>query len=286
MADDRWRALLPVLRCPVCGGSFTGADGRALSCAGRHSFDIARHGYVGLLGGGRRAATGDSAAMVQAREDFLRAGHYAPLAGALARAVADAAPPGGTVLDAGVGTGYYLAAALDAVPDGAGLGLDTSAYALRRAGRAHPRAGAASWDVWRPLPVRDGACDVVLNVFAPRNGPEFHRVLRPGGALVVATPGPGHLDELRRRVGLISVDGAKEERLRRALSGRFDRVGGRALEYVVTPGARDVGNLAAMGPTARHVPPEELRRRIAALDGPLAVTVSFTVSVYRPRAGA
>ena len=56
------------------------------------------------------------------------------------------------------------------------------------AAKAHERAAAATWDVFRPFPIVSEQVDVVLDVFAPRNPAEFHRVLRPGGVLVVVRP--------------------------------------------------------------------------------------------------
>lgn len=157
------------LLCPVCGLDLRPA-GRSLHCAHQHTFDRARQGYVSLLTGDIRAPSADTAAMVQARATFLAGDHYAPLARSLARLVPTWCPANGMVLDAGVGTGYYLAAILESLPQAFGLGLDSSKFALRRAARAHPRIGAVAWDVWRPLPVRTGSVDVLVNVFAPRNG--------------------------------------------------------------------------------------------------------------------
>ncbi|WNE96149.1 methyltransferase domain-containing protein [Streptomyces luomodiensis] len=274
--------LPALLTCPVCRARLVPA-GRALRCAeGRHSFDVARQGYLSLMTG-RRARSADTPEMVRARTAFLGAGHYAPLASRLAGLALSLCPADGTVLDAGVGTGYYLAAVLDALPGALGLGLDTSAYALRAAARAHPRAGAASWDVWRPLPVRTGSVDLVLNVFAPRNGGEFHRVLRPDGALLVLTPASGHLRELRSRLGLLSVDPAKERRLHSALGDRFRHERTEPLEYVLRLGGQDLDALVSMGPTAHHIDADELRHRIARLSCPQPVTVSVRASVYRPR---
>jgi 23S rRNA (guanine745-N1)-methyltransferase len=279
---DLRRRLLDVLKCPLCDGGLE-LCGRSLRCTERHTFDIARHGYVSLLTGTASAASADTASMVQAREAFLRAGHYAPLARALAVLAAAGCRSDGTVLDAGTGTGYYLAAVLDALPEAVGLGLDASKFALRRAARAHSRGGNATWDIWRPLPVRTEAVDMVLNVFAPRNGPEFHRVLRPGGILLVATPTSRHLSELRRHLDLLSVDAAKEERLHRTLDARFRREHTASEEYGVTLNAQEVYDLASMGPAAHHTAPDELRRRVDRLDGPVQVTASFRLSVYRAR---
>lgn len=276
------RRLLDVLVCPLCGDSLRLADG-PLRCPRRHTFDVARHGYVSLLTGTMRPASADTAPMVQARAAFLQTGHYAPLARVFADLVTTFCPSPSTVLDAGAGTGYYLATVLDALPAAVGLGLDTSTYALRRAARAHIRAKAATWDIWQPLPVRARSVDLLLNVFAPRNGPEFHRVLQPSGTLLTVTPAPQHLGQLRRHLGLLSVDPAKQARLQRTLDPYFRLDRTQALEYAITLAAEDIDNLAGMGPTAHHIPRDELRRRTAPLKPPLPVTASFRISVYRPR---
>ncbi|MFF7735440.1 putative RNA methyltransferase [Streptomyces sp. NPDC007984] len=282
MPSDR---LLSVLTCPLCPGALRRADG-ALRCARRHTFDIARHGYVSLLTGHRRAPSADSPDMVRGRAAFLGAGHYEPLARTLAGLAGELAPPDATVLDAGAGTGHYLAAVLDALPEALGLGLDSSVPALRAAARAHARAEAAGWDVWRPWPVRTGCADLVLNVFAPRNGPEFHRVLGPDGALLVVTPTARHLRELRVLTGLPDVDPLKEDRLRRTLGARFRRERAEPLEYSMSLTAGEVTALMTMSPAARHIDAAELRDRVARMATPVRVTASFVTSVYRPRPGA
>ncbi|MEU7720182.1 putative RNA methyltransferase [Streptomyces tibetensis] len=273
--------LLSVLTCPLCPAALEHAAG-ALRCAGRHTFDIARHGYVSLLTGHRRAPSADSPDMVRSRAAFLGAGHYGPLAHTLARLASELAPPGATVLDAGAGTGHYLAAVLDALPGALGVGLDSSVPALRAAARAHARAEAARWDVWQPWPVRTGGADLVLNVFAPRNGPEFHRVLGPDGALLVVTPTGRHLRELREPVGLLAVDPRKEERLRRSLDAHFRLDRTEPLEYAMRLTAEDVTALVGMSPTAHHLTAGELGHRIDRLGAPVPVTASFAVSVFRP----
>ncbi|MFD3522496.1 putative RNA methyltransferase [Streptomyces sp. NPDC058653] len=292
-APHLWHRLLDVLRCPLCGGALAPPQGepalfetlrgvKSLGCADGHSFDVARQGYLGLLAGSTNAANADTADMVTARTDFLKAGHYEPLARALAGTVAELCPPGGTVMDAGAGTGYYLATVLDALPEAVGLGLDVSKFALRRAAGAHPRAGVATWDIWKPLPVRSGAADVVINVFAPRNGPEFRRVLGPDGSLVVVTPTARHLGELTGTLGMLSVDAAKEDRLHRTLSGHFRQERNDVVEREIAMTDQSVRDLILMGPSAHHLGPEEVHRSVASLSTPLPVTVSFLVSVYRP----
>jgi 23S rRNA (guanine745-N1)-methyltransferase len=278
MLDD----VIGFLACPQCGAGLARA-GDALRCPAGHSFDIARQGYVSLLPPGERAPAGDSAPMVAARADFLAAGHYAGLArdlAAAARAALTGVP--GCVLDVGAGPGYYLAAVLDAQPGRAGLALDVSKYALRRAARAHPRIGAATADAWRRLPVADGAAAVVLDVFAPRNGAELRRVLHPAGRLLVVTPNPGHLAELAGPLGLLSVDPRKDERLAGTLGPYFTLAGQRPHEAVLRLDHAGVAAVAGMGPSARHADPGDLAGRIGGLPALVPVTLSVTLSVFSP----
>jgi 23S rRNA (guanine745-N1)-methyltransferase len=271
--------VIACLRCPVCGGDLA-CDERSLRCADGHVFDIARQGYAGLLTGGARAGTADTAAMVAARAAFLGGGHFAPLAALVADRAAERGTGGGCVLDAGAGTGYYLSAVLDRLPGTPGVALDVSKHALRRAARSHPRVGALAWDVWRPLPVRTGAVSVLLDIFAPRNAEEFHRVLQPGGALIVVTPAARHLEELVGALGLLTVDPRKAERVEDTLGGRFHAAGIWPLELPLRLPHADVAALVAMGPSAWHTDPEALRVELEKLTEPVAVTAAFEVRVF------
>jgi 23S rRNA (guanine745-N1)-methyltransferase len=286
------------LACPYCGDPLTRAAA-TLRCPAGHVFDIARQGYVNLLATDRKAAAGDTAAMVQARGGFLAAGHFDQLAAALAAEAAqsggqaagapgstvagEAAAPGTCVVDAGAGTGFYLAAVLGQLPGRAGLALDASKAALRRAARAHPRIGAVVCDVWRGLPVADGSAGLVLNVFAPRNGPEFHRILAPGGRLLVITPTPQHLQELVSALDLLTVDEQKQERLSRTLGPGFAPASERQLTGTSPMSHADIAAVVQMGPSAWQADLQQLQRRVAALPDPLPVTVSVTLAGYSRR---
>ncbi|GAA2103041.1 putative RNA methyltransferase [Actinomadura alba] len=274
------------LLCPVCGADLAERD-RALRCDAGHAFDIARQGYVNLLPGDARPGTADTPEMARSRDAFLGAGHFDPLMRMLAERVREAvgAEPaaGSHVLDAGAGTGHYLAAVLDRTPGMSGIALDLSKHALRRAARIHPRIGAVAWDVWRHLPLRDGSAAAVLNVFAPRNGPEFRRVLAQGGALIVVTPTAQHLHTLIGPLGLLSVDERKPERIGTALGADFDLEARERHDMEMSLSRAEVETLVGMGPSAWHVPAEILRERLSALPEPVRVPASFSLSVFRPR---
>ena len=135
-------------------------------------------------------------------------------------------------------------------------------------------AAAVLTDLWRPLPLADGVADVVLNVFAPRNGAEFRRVLRPEGVLLVVTPGPDHLRELIDEHGLIHVDPDKAARVEEALGGHFRAGEAVALSRELELTAGEARTLIGMTPSARHVPAVEA--------APGRVTASVVLTTYRP----
>jgi 23S rRNA (guanine745-N1)-methyltransferase len=273
-------AVITHLRCPVCRGPLSSAE-RALRCGQGHSFDIARQGYADLTAG-RALHTGDTAEMVAARAALLAAGHFESLTAAVAAAAAREAE--GPIVEVGAGTAHYLARAVDGAGGAAGIAVDVSKAALKRAARAGERIGAVRADIWRGLPIADHAAAVVLDVFAPRSGAEFARVLRPGGALVVATPAAGHLGELVDALGLIRVDPAKRERLHGSLDAWFTLQSERPVRAPLSLSRSDAHALVGMGPSAWHTDAGALGRRLERIAEPITATLDVDLTVWRPRA--
>lgn len=193
------------LLCPLDGDCLQRHDA-SWCCPAGHSFDIARQGYVHLLPvqNKRSRDPGDSREMVGARTRFLQAGFYQALAAAVARAALEDLPADmpASCLDAGCGEGYYLRQLAAAARFGqplALLGLDISKWAVLAAARADPRP---TWVVASNarLPVPAQSMDRVLCLFGFPVYPEFARVLKPGGRLLLLDPGPAHLQELRELI--------------------------------------------------------------------------------------
>ncbi len=249
--------MIAALRCPLCAAPFA----EIMGCAGGHSFDVARHGYV-HLGTGRKLPEGDTPAMVEAREAVL------PLFGPLTEKLAQSVPTSARlVVDLGGGTGYHLSRVLQGQPDAQGMVFDVSKPALRRAAR---RVGAVLTDTWGRLPLADKSVDVVLDVFAPRNGPEMRRVVRD--RVIVATPLPHHLSELRSEFGLLDVDPSKEERLAATLAG-FSLEQDDHLEWTLDLDATQAAQIIAMGPNAFHGHVEAR---------PMRTTAAVRITAWRP----
>jgi len=242
-----------LLRCPLCKSGFTAAAG-ALVCRNGHSFDIAHEGYVSLLRSRRRrpAAGGDSPAQLRHRAEFLDASHLDALTTTIVARVVGSSPE--RILDAGSGTGHHLARVAARLPGSVtSLGIDISKDLARHAARRWPMLSFAVADLWVEWPVRDVAVDLVISIFAPKNFSETARVLRPGGCLTLAYPGPEHLIELRDRFGLLRQ--SKES------SGRYADM---AARFIEPPSVTRLHNrvvldpttaraVILMGPNARHV---------------------------------
>ncbi|MGY1742688.1 MULTISPECIES: putative RNA methyltransferase [unclassified Blastococcus] len=273
-------AAVALLACPVCAAPLAAVPGdTGLRCAAGHAFDRARQGHVTLLPPGRTPPAGDSAPMVADRVAFLGSGAFAGVTGALADAVLAGERPT-ALLDLGGGTGHHLAAVLERAPQAVGVVLDASRYAARRAAAASPRVLAVVADAWARLPVRDAAVDRVLGVFAPRNGPETARVLRPGGRLVVVTPAPEHLAELVGPLGLLRVDPDKDARLAASLEPHLAPRATTEHREVLALSRAAVATLVGMGPHARHLTPQALAAGLAALPEPVRVTVAVRVGSW------
>ncbi len=273
-------AVLAYLRCPTCAQPLHRCD-RRIVCPAGHSFDLARQGYLNLTVGGVRHGSADTSAMVRAREHFLSHGHFRPIAEQVAMIAAryDPTPLQGIAVDLAGGTGYYLRALLDRLPDRFGLCLDLSAPALRRSARTHLRAAAVGADAWQRLPLTTGSASTVLSVFGPRNTSEIERVLAPDGVLIVVSPTAAHLSELIRPLGMLRVDPDKQRRLAAALN-RFRIIEQRTLTYRQHLDRQDAACAAAMGPAAMHAPAGAFAARARALPDRIPVTIGVHITAY------
>lgn len=269
------KAAVELLICPHCGGELR-ENGGSLICSKGHTANIARQGYVSLLGRDGGTHTADSAEMVAARERFLATGHYQPLVAALVEAASGMT--GEAVIDLGCGTGDYLAAVVGEDPDRIGIGVDNSKFAARRAAKRDGKISAIVADIWDGIPIRTDSAGLILNVFSPRNGEEIERILAPEGRLVVVTPRPEHLQELIGPFGMISVDPDKEERLERSLGPLADAASGRELVWEMKLSREEVRDLVEMGPSAGRMELAEMESALQALDEETTVTAAVIIT--------
>lgn len=180
-----------MLLCPICAAPLE-KQNTAYICQKRHSFDLARQGYVNLLPVQQKRSLqpGDTREQVLSRRAFLDGGFYAPIADALCKLAQDHDCTG-PVLDIGCGEGYYSTRLANAL--GCDLiGLDISKEAVRCA------AGRHKGPMWlcasaAHLPVADQSIGLVTSLFALTIPEEFLRVLRPDGAFIQVLAAEDHL---------------------------------------------------------------------------------------------
>jgi 23S rRNA (guanine745-N1)-methyltransferase len=172
------------------------------ACAKGHSFDQHRGGSLNLLQPQDRRSRhpGDSREAAQARRRLAGIGHADAVYRAFAHVLGSTSVERpATLLDAGCGEGAFLRH-VAAVPGLERHGVDISAPSIELAAKASPEVLFIVANADRFLPYADQAFDFVTSIDSRVNASEFARVLRKGGLVLVAVPGPDDLTELRERV--------------------------------------------------------------------------------------
>lgn len=173
-----------MLICPVCKEKLNKQD-RTLLCKNNHCFDYSKDGYVNLLTGSKNGdKIGDSRESARARHSFLAKDYYKCLKDEITKRLK------GTVLDICCGEGYY-----DKY-DGELYGFDISKEMVRLASKSHKNNSYFVANL-ACIPIESGSIDTAIHLFAPFNGREFERILKPDGVLYSVIPGRNHLFEMK-----------------------------------------------------------------------------------------
>ena len=243
------------LICPICGKELNKMD-RTYVCPDRHSFDIARQGYVNLLTVQQKHSLtpGDTREQVLARRAFLEAGFYEPIADALIAAAREYGVSG-EILDIGCGEGYYAARLAEAM----GLpltGLDISKEAVRCAAAKYKNA---QWlcATAAHIPVPDGAAGLITSLFALTLPEEFHRVLEKDGLYFQVLAAEDHLLGLKSII--YEVLHHKEKDTVPELPG-FERLASIPIRFSFTVEGEQIRNLFSMTPHVFRIGKEGARR--------------------------
>ena len=184
--------------CPICQENLTLVES-SLKCSNRHSFDLAKFGYVNLAPQIKQSANYDKENF-QNRQQILEAGFYQAILEGVSDLLA-ANPSAKTVLDIGCGEGFYSRKLQESHSDKTFYAFDISKDSVQIAAKSEPN-WAVNWfvgDLAR-LPIKDGSMDILLDIFSPANYGEFRRVLSKDGILIKVIPTKNHLKELRQKV--------------------------------------------------------------------------------------
>ena len=184
--------------CPICQENLTLVES-SLKCDHRHSFDLAKFGYVNLAPQIKQSANYDKENF-QNRQQILEAGFYQAILEGISDILATN-PSAKTILDIGCGEGFYSRKLQESHSDKTFYAFDISKDSVQIAAKSEPN-WAVNWfvgDLAR-LPINDTSMDILLDIFSPANYGEFRRVLSQNGILIKVVPTKNHLKEIRKTV--------------------------------------------------------------------------------------
>ena len=184
--------------CPICQENLTLVES-SLKCNNRHSFDLAKFGYVNLAPQIKQSANYDKENF-QNRQEILESGFYQAILEVVSDLLSNS-KNAKTILDIGCGEGFYSRKLQESHLDKTFYAFDISKDSVQIAAKSEPN-WAVNWfvgDLAR-LPIKDASMDILLDIFSPANYGEFRRVLSKDGILIKVIPTKNHLKEIRQKV--------------------------------------------------------------------------------------
>ena len=184
--------------CPICQENLTLLE-TSLKCCNRHSFDLAKFGYVNLAPQIKQSVNYDKENF-QNRQQILEAGFYRAILEAISDLLSNS-KNAKTILDIGCGEGFYSRKLQESHSEKTFYAFDISKDSVQIAAKSEPN-WAVNWfvgDLAR-LPIKDASMDILLDIFSPANYGEFRRVLSKDGILIKVIPTENHLKEIRQKV--------------------------------------------------------------------------------------
>ncbi len=273
-----------IFKCPSCQQALTlNSSQKSYQCTNKHSFDIAKEGYINLLLAQKKRSKnpGDDNTMMACRQRFLNQGYYQFLVDELVQIITNTtinSAPINTLLDVGCGEGFYgqqIKNMLNAIEL---TGIDIAKGGVRLAAKRknlelqvyHQLAVASAFD----LPFMEASFDCAVSIFSPIDTQEAARTLKNGGIFIAVGPANNHLQGLAEAIydsfkphenGFKNLD---DDPL-------FKQVNHKILEQSVTIYGEAIYNLLTMTPYYWSTPADK-RASIEAHDG-LKVTADFTI---------
>lgn len=239
--------------CPICQSPLIQhLPSKGYYCENKHHFDMAKEGYLNLLPVQYKKTKepGDSRAMMRSRRNFLEAEYYLPMAKAIAALIeqyrSNTSPM--HILDMGCGEGYYSRQieTYCTNPEDLDLhGTDIAKNAIFAAAKKQPNARFIVASNKR-LPYADDYFDLLLRVYAPSNDEEINRLLKTNGLLLIVTPGPRHLWQLKEFI----YKQVNEHDITVDLPEGFEKIDSQRISYTIEPDQTNRLALLQMTPFA------------------------------------
>ena len=193
---------IELFRCPICKQHIS-LKVKSLICSNNHCFDLAKSGYINLLGSNAHSRYDKQ--MLTARKIINRSGFFQKMVEKISSITLSEINNKNLsivrIIDAGCGEGSNLSGTLRYLHsksnlDFIGVGLDISKDGIYIASREYPG------NIWcvadlAHSPFKDRQFDIIINILSPANYNEFSRLLKNDGLLIKVIPGHHYLREIR-----------------------------------------------------------------------------------------
>ena len=238
--------------CPICQENLTLVE-NSLKCNNRHSFDLAKFGYVNLAPQIKQSANYDKENF-QNRQQILESGFYQAILEAVSDLLASSKTTT-TILDIGCGEGFYSRKLQESHSDKTFYAFDISKDSVQIAAKSEPN-WAVNWfvgDLAR-LPIKDASMNILLDIFSPANYGEFRRVLSKDGILIKVIPTENHLKEIRQKVQdqLTNKDYSNQD-IKEHFQEHFTILSSQTASLTKTITAEQLQTLLSMTPLLFHI---------------------------------
>ena len=238
--------------CPICQENLTLVES-SLKCNNRHSFDLAKFGYVNLAPQIKQSANYDKENF-QNRQQILESGFYQAILEVVSDLLSNS-KNAKTILDIGCGEGFYSRKLQESHSEKTFYAFDISKDSVQIAAKSEPN-WAVNWfvgDLAR-LPIKDASMDILLDIFSPANYGEFRRVLSKDGILIKVIPTKNHLKEIRQKVQdqLTNKDYSNQD-IKEHFQEHFTILSSQTASLTKTITAEQLQALLSMTPLLFHV---------------------------------
>ena len=250
--------------CPVCKKILSKQD-KAYKCENRHSFDIAKEGYINLYLH-KSQKSGDNVDMIKARRDFLNKDYYRFLLDEVNKQL----DIDDSIIDLACGEGYYTSRFISKDK----IGIDLSKSGLKIASKNDPDTTYILSTIFN-TPLDDRCADKVITIFAPIAKDEIVRLLKDDGMFILVKPDADHLIELKQAI----YDNAYQNEVEDIMIDNLSLIKHIPVKNKSLLDNTDLNNLFMMTPYYNTSSRKD-KDKLKSIDH-LEVTFSFMIEIYK-----